>query len=413
MLVVYNKRMKSDLIKELNWRGLLYQHTPGIEKTLLEPTTLYYGIDPTADSLQFGNLLGISVLKRALDAGHSIVVLTGGGTAMIGDPGGKDKERPISPIEVVKTNTKKVKQQLLSYFKGQEDRVKFVDNADWLEHVTLISFLRDAGKFISINSMLDKDSVSTRLSRDTGMSYAEFSYQLLQAYDYLELFQKNNCRVQIGGSDQWGNIVQGVELIRKKLSQEVHALSWPLIVDPKTGRKFGKSEGGKTMWLDAEKTHPLEFFQFFVNTEDILAPTLLRYFSFKTQTEIESMEKSWTKQKETRSIQKQLAMELTSFVHGDEVAVKCHKIASILFDKSSDNLSLQDLEFVKSAVPYTHISHTDKLILENVLPEMGMVTSKGEARRLIQQNGVKSQQLFDKYFLIRKGKHEYGVVEVI
>jgi tyrosyl-tRNA synthetase len=403
----------STFLEELKWRGLLYQATPGVEKQLEQPTTFYWGIDPTGDSLHVGHFMGVVMYKRALQFGYKVILLAGGGTSMIGDPGGKDEERPILPKEIINKNKEKIKKQLLKFFHVDDSKVTLVDNAEWLEKISLVDFLRDAGKYVTVNSMIDKDSVATRITREHGISYAEFSYQLLQAYDFLELYQKYDCKVQVAGSDQWGNMVQGIELIRKRLNKDAYALSWPLIVNPKTGKKFGKTEKGAAIWLDPEKTHPFEFYQFFVNTDDEMTPTLMKYFSFKTKDEIAELERQWAEKKETRSLQKELAYELTEMVHGTEIAEKAKKVASILFEKGTDSLTLEDMVFVKTALPYKEIISKDSFNLEESLVETGLLPSKSEARRLIQQNGVKVEELFGKYFLIKKGKKDYAVVEVI
>ncbi|MEI6532523.1 MAG: tyrosine--tRNA ligase [Candidatus Roizmanbacteria bacterium] len=397
-----------DILKE---RGLVFQSTPGIEKVFEKGSSIYFGFDPTGDALHVGHLLGLSILKRAYENGQNIIVLVGGGTAMIGDPGGKDAERPILPKEQIEKNKQKLKSQMAHFFTFDEKRVIMVDNADWLENVSLIDFLRDAGKFVPINSMLDKDSVKSRIDREEGISYAEFSYQLLQAYDYLVLHEKYGVNVQIGGSDQWGNIVQGVELIRKKSGHHTFALSYPLIVNPKTGKKFGKTEGGAGIWLDSEKTHPFQLYQFFVNQDDELAVTLMKYFSFKSMNEIEAIIKEWEPQKETRTLQKVLAFELVSIIHNMEIAKMCQEMAHVLFDQGAKDITELQLEFVKKSLPYKKLGAEEQFQFESILVELKLVASKGEAKRLIQQNGARNRELFGKYFLIQKGKREYAVVE--
>lgn len=403
---------KNDFIEELKWRGLIYQKTPEIEKAFSRGATLYLGIDPTADSLHLGHLLGYLILKRAFAYKNKIIILVGGGTSQIGDPGGKDQERQILPKETIEKNKEKLKKQISRFFSFDDQKVRMVDNADWLENLSLIEFLREAGKYASINSMFDLESVKTRMEKETGISYAEFSYQLLQAYDFFVLFEKYSCEVQIGGSDQWGNIVQGVELIRKKAARQAFGLSFPLIVNPKTGKKFGKTEAGQGIWLDPEKTHPFAFYQFLINVDDDLASVLLRYYSFKSKNEINILIQTWEKNKEERLLQKELAYELTALVHGREIAIQARKVAEILFTKDSSKFIMHDFLFIKKALPYQTIASAKEFVLENLLPLLGLVTSKSEARRLIQQNGVKSELLFDKYYLIRKGKKDYGVVEI-
>lgn len=405
--------MKSSFLQELQDRGLVYQHSPEIEKSLSSGTTLYLGYDPTGPDLHIGHLLGITILKRAVEHGQKVIVLVGGGTSMIGDPGGKDAERPILPKETIEENKKQLKEQFSKFFTFDETTVRMVDNADWLENTRLIDFLREAGKYISINTMLDKDSVASRITREEGISYAEFSYQLLQAYDFLELFKKHDCQVQIGGSDQWGNIVQGVELIRKRLGKQVFALSFPLIVNPKTGKKFGKTESGEGIWLRAEKTHPYAFYQYLLNTDDALAPQLMRFFSFKPVQEIEALITEWQKAPHERSLQKALAFEVTAMVHNKEAANNAQQISELLFDKQESSLTEEHMKFISTAIPYKTLAVKEDFSPEEALVELGLVASKGEARRIVQQNGVHVTELHNRYFLIRKGKKDYGLIEVV
>ncbi|MEW5805656.1 MAG: tyrosine--tRNA ligase [Patescibacteria group bacterium] len=404
-------RQKINFLSELKWRGLLYQKTEGVEKIFAKPAVFYWGIDLTADSLHLGQLLGLTVMKRAIEFSHQPIILTASGTSMIGDPSGKEKERPILSRQEIEKNKKAIKKQIEKILEGE--KFELLDNYDWLSKINLLEFLRQAGKYITLNSMLDKESVKARLERESGISFAEFSYQLLQAYDFLYLFEKYYCQAQVAGSDQWGNMVQGIDLIRKKLGKQVGAISWPLIEDPQTGKKFGKSAVGKTIWLDPKKTHPFEFYQFFINVSDELIPQLVRYYSFKTKPEIEAVEKQWQKQKESRLLQKELAFELTELVHSLNIAKKIKKISEILFEKSQTELTKSDLEFVKTALPYWQIKKSAKLDLAEAVFGLGLVDSKNAAKRLVQQNGVKAELLFKKFYLFRKGRKEYGIVEII
>jgi tyrosyl-tRNA synthetase len=399
----------NNLLQTLTERGLVYQHSPGIEDVFANGTTLYLGYDPTGPDLHIGHLLGITVLKRAYEAGQNIIVLVGGGTSMIGDPGGKDAERPILPKEQIEANKEQMKQQFSRFFEFDGKRVRMVDNADWLEKTALIDFLREAGKYISINSMLDKDSVSSRISREEGISYAEFSYQLLQAFDYLRLYQEYGCAVQIGGSDQWGNIIQGVELIRKRLSKPAYALSYPLIVNPKTGKKFGKTESGEGIWLNAEKTHPFHLYQFLLNTDDELAPTLMKYFSFRPMAEITEIITIWEQAKHERLLQKELAREVTAMVHGEDAARHAEEITGLLFAKKHEDLTDDQISFIMTAVP--HGTYTGDLQIAEAAAAIGLTASLSEARRLVQQNGMNAIPLRSTYTLIRKGKKEFGIVK--
>jgi len=405
--------MKTDFWEELKWRGLIYSVTPGLVETESKDITLYIGIDPTGESLHLGHLLGVLLLKRAANYGAKVIVIVGGGTSLIGDPSGKDTERPMVDQSVIEANKGKLKQQLARFVDFEGDKVRMIDNVDWLGEVKLIDFLRDVGKYMPVNSMMDKESVKMRLDREQGLSFAEFSYQLLQAYDFLILFEKYGCNLQVGGSDQWGNIVQGVDLIRKRTGKVAHALSFPLIVDPKTGKKFGKTEKGVAIWLDSIKTHPFEMFQFLMNVTDDLASRLLRFYSFKGWKEIEMIEKKWEEDKSKRLIQRELAYELVTMVHSKEMADQSRKVAGILFDRSGGKLSESDFDFVKKVVPSGQIKGKKEFVLIDELVKLGLVSSKTEARRLVEQKGVMNDWYFDKFCLIRKGKKDYGLVEVV
>lgn len=396
----------------LKKRELVYSVSPDLEEAMNgeQPLTVFWGIDPTGDSLHIGHYMGVTVMKRLYDAGMNLILLVGGGTAQIGDPGGKDAERPILPKEQIEANKEKIKDQLSRFFTFDDQRVRMVDNADWLEQTNLITFLRDAGKYITVNSMIDKDSVSARIGREGGISYAEFSYQLMQAFDYMELFKRYNCVLQIGGSDQWGNIIQGVELIRKRQGGKAYALSFPLIVNPKTGKKFGKTESGESIWLDPEKTTPFAFYQFFLNTDDELAPLLMKYYSFRSIEEIAGIESQWNSARHERLLQKELAFEMTSRIHGEESAKAVEKITGVLFGKSAEKLEPADMAHLKGGIPTT--SASADIQAEDAVVALGMVSSKGEARRLSQQNGIHMQQIGSEYILVRKGKKDYGLLEI-
>jgi len=397
-----------NILEELSFRGLIYQQTPGVEKVFKRKTTCYFGIDPSGDSLHVGHLLGILTLKRIQNFGHRVILLLGGGTALIGDPSGKEKERPILPVEVIEKNKQKIKKQLEKIFKIDNQNVILVDNADWLKNLKLIDFLRDIGKLITVNSMLDLEFIKRRIETKEGISFAEFTYQLLQAYDFLNLFQKYNCEVQIGGSDQLGNIVQGIELIRKRLNQKAYGLVYPLLIDPKTGRKFGKTEAGENIWLDPQKTSAFDFYQFFLNIDDELAPQIFRYFSFKNRKEIEALESEWQKNKEKRILQKALAEELTELLFGKEEKINALRLTEILFEKRPESLTLEDINFLKKYLPYKK----DKFNLEKNLVDLGLAQSKSEAQRLIKQNGVRAYFIIGKFYLIKKGRKEFGLLEI-
>lgn len=395
---------------ELKKRGLVYQSSPGIEEQLKKPTTFYLGIDPTADSLHLGHLLGFLILKRALTFGYKVIIVVGGGTSLIGDPSGKEEERPIFAREVIEKNKERLKAQIKKIFEGEN--FLMVDNYDWLAKITLVDFLREVGKYIPLNSMLDLESVKTRLSRKQGISFAEFSYQLLQAYDFLVLYKNYHCQVQIGGSDQWGNIIQGVELIRKKENGQAFGLSYPLLINPKTGKKFGKTEKGEAIWLDETKTPVFSFYQFLVNVDDQLAPQLLYFYSFSSLDELDNLKNQWEEKKETRLIQKKLADELTALIFGQEKMAQAKKITEILFNQTVEELKEDDLEFIKGSLPYAFWPKEKKFDLVEAVYLCRLADSKNEARYLVSQNGIKDFFLFNRYHLLRRGKKEWGMVVV-
>ena len=396
-------------IEELKKRKLVAASTPGIEKIFEKGTTLYLGIDPTADSLHIGHFLPLSVLKRALQYNNKIIIIMGGGTALIGDPSGKEKERPILPKEILEKNKQKLKKQIEKFFKVDGKNVKIIDNADWLGKITLIEFLRDAGKVMSVNSMLDLEFVRRRIENKEFLSFAEFTYQLLQAYDFYVLFTKEDCEVQIGGSDQWGNIVQGIELIKRKTGKKAYGLGLPLITDPTTGKKFGKTASGKPIWLDPKKTSPFEFYQFLLNTSDDLARQLLYFYSFRPLSEIEEIINKALKSPEERIAQKELAFELTSLIHGKEAAKNCVLSSKILFSKPLEEISEKEVEIIKKVIPFSQASKKDSI--EELLIKSGLAPSKKQARRLLEQKAIKVKRI-RKYAIVKKGKKNFGFLEL-
>jgi tyrosyl-tRNA synthetase len=395
-----------DFLEELKKRGLIYQATPDIEEFFKRKGTLYLGIDPTSDSLHLGHYLGLSLLKRFYLHGFKIIVILGGGTAKIGDPSGKVKERPMLPLEVLEKNKKSLKKQIKKFIPIDGKKVKLIDNSVWLDNLKLMEFLRDVGKEVSINSMLDLETVRQRLSSQEFMSFAEFTYQLLQAYDFFILFKKYGCELQIGGSDQWGNIVQGIELIRKKLDKKAYGLVYPLLIDPKTGRKFGKTEAGETLWLDPKKLHPFRIYQFLINLDDEFSKNLLYYFSFKSLEEIEKIIEEGENKKEERKVQKALAEEVILNLYGKKVLDEVLKITEILFEKNFEEISLEEIKILKNAIPTIRLK--EKLPLEEILVNLNLAKSKSEARNLI--SSVKTLEK-GKFILIKKGKKDFGLVE--
>lgn len=397
-----------NLIEELSLRGLIYQKTPEVERAFKNKTTCYLGIDPSGESLHVGHLLGLLTLKRISSFGHRIIILLGGGTALIGDPAGKEAERPVLPERIIKKNKEKIKRQLKKIFNFDNKNFILTDNAEWLKKLNLISFLRDIGKLITLNSMLDLEFVKRRIETQKGISFAEFTYQLLQAYDFLNLFQKYKCEVQIGGADQLGNIVQGIELIRKKLNKKAYGLVYPLLIDPQTGKKFGKTEEGENIWLDPKKTSVFDFYQFFLNIDDKLIPQIIRYFSFKSLEEIENLENRWLKEKESRILQKELALELVELLFGKKEKMNILKLTKLLFETEPKNLTFNDLKFMKRFLPYKK----DNYDLEKNLIDLKLAKSKSEARELIKQTGVKTFFILNKFYLLRRGKKKFGLIEI-
>jgi len=393
-------------LDELKKRGLIYQTTPEIEDFFEKKGTLYLGIDPTADSLHLGHYLGFSLLKRFYLEGFKIIIILGGGTAKIGDPSGKVKERPILPLEILEKNKKNIKKQIRKFISVDNKRIKLIDNSLWLDNLRLMEFLRDIGKIISINSMLDLETVRQRIESQEMMSFAEFTYQLLQAYDFFVVFKKYNCELQIGGSDQWGNIIQGVQLIRKKLGKKAYGLVYPLLIDPKTGRKFGKTEEGETLWLDPKKTHPFRIYQFLINLEDEFAKNLFYYFSFKPLKEIEKIIDEEKEKKQERLIQKILAEEIILNLYGRKVLNEILRITKILFEKIFAEISLEEIKILKGAIPTLELK--EKIPLEEILVSLSLAKSKSEARNLI--SSIKTLEK-GKYLLIKKGKKDFGLVE--
>jgi len=400
--------MKMNFWEELKKRGLISQFTPGIEKFFNKKGTLYLGIDPTSDGLHLGHFLGFSLLRRFFLNGFKIILLIGGGTAKIGDPSGKIKERPILPLEVLEKNKRALKKEIKKFFPLNSSKVRLVDNSLWLDNLKLMDFLRDIGKLVSINSMLDLEVVRKRIENQEFMSLAEFTYQILQAYDYFILYKKYGCELQIGGSDQWGNIIQGVELIRKKLNAEVYALVYPLLIDPKTGRKFGKTEAGETLWLNPKKTHPFKIYQFLINLDDELSKEYIYYFSFKSLEEIEKLINEALKNKEARLIQNELAREIITLIHGSKVYDEVLEIKHLLFERDFESLTLKDLKKIKPAINNILASRNESL--EDLMVKLSLSSSKSEARNLVKNGSIKVKD-FGKFVLIKKGKKDFGLVE--
>ena len=414
----------SNLLEELKYRDLVYQQTDeeGIKKLLeTESVSIYCGTDPTGDSLHVGHLLPFLTLKRFAKYGHKPVVLVGGGTGIIGDPSGRSEERQLQSLETIAENAKKLENQLRNIFRGDEN-IEFVNNGDWLGKMSMIEFLRDFGKLINVNYMLAKDSVSSRL--ENGLSFTEFSYTLLQGIDYAYLNEHHGVKMQLGGSDQWGNITTGLEIMRKLRGDvEAYGFTIPLMLKS-DGTKFGKSTGG-AVWLDPEKTTPYEFYQFWFNTADNDTISAIKKFTFLEKEEIEKLEESLAKEPHLRLAQKALAEELVKIVHGEAALESALNITKALFSGNIKELTLDELKVAVKGMPKAQLPKEDINIVD-FLVESGVVTSKRQAREdvnngAISINGDKvtdlaftvdnSSRLEDSFTVVRRGKKNYKLVE--
>ncbi|MFT7644698.1 MAG: tyrosyl-tRNA synthetase [Candidatus Paceibacteria bacterium] len=373
------------LAKELENRGFIHQFSAATLQEIVdgEKRTIYHGIDPSADSAHAGNFVVWMLLRHLAEAGHKIVFLVGGGTGMVGDPK-PDAERQLKESAQVAGNVSKLKTQAELFFVGYE--LEFVNNIDWLGELRLIDFLRDIGKHYTVNELIKKDAIATRLQSDTGLSYTEFAYPLLQGYDYYQLFKNKNCTVQVGGSDQWGNIISGVELVRRKEQTEVFAVTVPLIVDKTTGKKFGKSEGN-AVWLDVEKTSPYKFYQFWLNIDDESAVDYLKLFTFIPLEEIEQIQHDFEMNPSQRAAQKTLAYKVTEIVHGEKSSEAAQNVSELLFGKG-DIFSLGDTELVIVTDNAPKLLVQEQQSFVDILIETGLATSKREARTFIESGAV-------------------------
>ncbi|KAK55586.1 tyrosine--tRNA ligase [Staphylococcus lugdunensis] len=417
--------MTNALLEDLKWRGLIYQQTDeeGIEELLnKEQVSLYCGADPTADSLHIGHLLPFLTLRRFQQHGHRPIVLIGGGTGMIGDPSGKSEERVLQTEEQVEDNVQGINAQMHKLFEfGTEKGAVLVNNKDWLGQISLISFLRDYGKHVGVNYMLAKDSIQSRL--ENGISYTEFTYTILQAIDFGHLNQNLNCKIQVGGSDQWGNITSGIELMRRMYGQtEAYGLTIPLVTKS-DGKKFGKSESG-AVWLDADKTSPYEFYQFWINQSDDDVIKFLKYFTFLNKEEIERLEASRDEHPHLREAQKALAENVTKLIHGQDALDDAIRISQALFSGDLKSLSAKELKEGFKDVPQVELSADNTNIVE-ALVETGISSSKRQAREDVNNgaiyiNGERQQdvnynlssedKIENAFTIIRRGKKKYFMV---
>ena len=432
--------MANALVEELRWRGMVHDIMPGTEEQLnKEMTTAYIGFDPTSDSLHIGSLVPIILLVHLEKAGHKPIALVGGATGMIGDPSGKSTERNALDEETLNHYVSCLKSQLSKFLKfdgTESNSAELVNNYDWMKEFSFLEFIRDIGKNITVNYMMAKESVKKRITGEggaEGMSFTEFTYQLLQGYDFLHLYREKNVKLQMGGSDQWGNITTGTELIRRKAKGEAFALTVPLITKA-DGSKFGKSEAGENYWLDAKRTSPYKFYQFWVNSTDADAERFIKFYTFLSKEEIETLIAEHQTAPHERKLQKKLAEEVTVWVHNREEYEKAVKASEILFGRSTaeDLVNLDEATFLEvfEGVPQKEITRNEVVgsnIIDLISEKSGFLKSKGEARRELSSNAISvnkekvnesfeidEKDLIDgKFLLIQKGKKNYFIVKAV
>lgn len=423
----------TNAFEELKWRGLVYDHTEDVPELLAkEKITVYNGFDPTADSLHIGNLVPMMGLARLQRMGHTPIALAGGGTGMIGDPSGTSSERNLLTPEEVEYNVSKIKNELASVldFDVKSNPAKIMNNIDWLASVKMMDFLREVGKHFTVNYMIAKDSVRSRLHREgSGISFTEFSYMLLQAYDFLHLYDRHNCVMQAGGSDQWGNITAGVELIRRVRGQKAYGLVYPLITKA-DGSKFGKTAGG-AVWLSPERTSPYRFYQFWYNADDADVINYLKYFTWLDQTTIKELEDAVYERPEQREAQRTLAREVTRMIHGETAVAKAEKAAEVLFGGDLEGLDAADIADIFADVPSSEVPKSalegEGASVVDLLADTGLASSKGDARRSIKGGGIYlnnervtdrqqtvtlAQSIEGQFVVLRKGRRKYHLLRL-
>jgi tyrosyl-tRNA synthetase len=422
----------TNVYDEFAWRGMVYDGTEGLSQLFAkERVTVYIGFDPTASSLHVGSLLPVMALARLQRFGHAPIAIVGGGTGMIGDPSGKAQERVLLTREQIDENVSGIKQQLSRFldFDGGAPAARLVNNADWLAAVDLLGFLRDTGKYFTVNYMLQKESVNRRLESEDGISFTEFSYLLLQARDFVELFDRYGCTMQMGGSDQWGNITAGIDLIRKLRAAKAHGLVMPLVTTS-SGVKFGKTEAG-TVWLDAARTSPFRFYQFWLNTDDRDVIIYLKFFTFLDRPDIDALETTTKTTPEKREAQRVLAREVTTLVHGAAHVTRAEHASAMLFGEDITALNVDDVLAVFEDVPSTEMP-TDAfdgagIGVVDLVARVQLAGSKSDARRLVQSGGVyvnnrrisdpiarltRDQAIGGRVFVLRKGPKQNHVVRL-
>ena len=418
----------ADVFDELVWRGMVSESTEGLREALAAgPITAYIGFDPTADSLHAGNLLTMMGLARLQRFGHFPIAIVGGGTGMIGDPK-PTQERPLLSREDIDRNVAGIKPQLARVldFDSKTNPARIINNADWLASFDLLGFLRDTGKYFTVNYLLQKEAVSRRLESEEGISFTEFSYPLLQARDFLELFDRYNCTLQMGGSDQWGNITAGIELVRKLRGTKVHGLVWPLLTTA-SGTKFGKTEAG-TVWLDPARTSPFRFYQFWLNSDDRDVVRYLKVFTFMSRDEIDQLAQATAEHPERREAQRALARAVTALVHGDDQVQRAERAAQVLFGEDIRTADVDDVLMVFEDAPSTELAlPPDGMALAEMLATVKLVPSKSEAVRLLKSGGVyvnnvraadekarltAADAIGGRLFVLRKGRKDHHIVKL-
>jgi len=378
---------KISLSLELKERGFIYQYSTDKLEDILdgkEKRKIYLGVDPNADSIHVGHLVTYMFIYHLVQAGHEVILLIGGATALIGDPSGKDQERPFQDESEVARNALALTKQIENLLKI--DSIEMVNNNDWFSKMNVMEFLRDVGKHFTVNNMIRKESVVKRIQSENGISFTEFSYTLLQGYDYFYLNQEKKCDLQVGGSDQWGNIISGIELIRRKTGNESFGITVPLLLDKKTGKKFGKSEGN-AVWLDPQKTSPYEFYQFWLNSDDVSVVEYLKLFTILSLDKIESISAESRDYPEQRKAQKSLAFEVSKFVHGEDMAISVRKISEIIFSgEGIESLNKEEKELLLKEAPSFDVNEDMSLV--DILLESKLASSKREAREFIENGAV-------------------------
>lgn len=432
MMITVERNMVNNAFDELKWRGLVYDNIEGVPELLgREKITVYNGFDATADSLHVGHLVPLIALARLQRYGHHPIALAGGGTSMIGDPSGKAAERQLLSREVIEYNVDQIKLQLAHFldFDIKSNPARVLNNANWLMSLPLIDFLRDVGKHFTVNYMIAKDSVRNRLEREDGLSFTEFSYMLLQSYDFLYLHDHEGCKLQTGGSDQWGNITAGCELVRRMRGDQVYGMVYPLITKS-DGTKFGKTESG-TVWLAAHRTSPYRFYQFWLNTDDRDVVNYLKFFTFLPKAQVDELSLAVTEKPEQRDAQRVLAREMTALVHGPTALERAEQASQALFGGDITGLPAEDIQDIFSEVPSSELPRqqieSGSLNIVDLLVNTGFLKSKGEARRAIQEGGIylNNQRVTDpaqvtdpgslldeRFLLLRRGRKNYHLVKI-